>query len=146
MGKSRIGKVAVWAMVVAYMTLLAHAFVPHHHHGGGTAFLNNIACPHDHSAQPVHGHDHENDRLPAAPNHVGDCETLKHTWLKTVTQDDYRFEQFALFSWAFLPMIECPLARNFTIGKKIRVPWLIGLSSSMCHVAIGLRAPPTLLG
>lgn len=138
MKRSRIHHAMVWTMVTAYLSLLAHAFVPHHHHGSGTAFLNHKVCPFE--QQSCHGD--ENDHKPAA-NAIADCETLKHTWLKTSTQDDYSFERVVSLVWAIIPLPRYTDESVSTTGKKPRIPWLTGHVSTTHKECNGLRGPPS---
>lgn len=79
-------KMMFFVLMVAYLALLAHAFVPHHHHGEHTAFFNHKACPHEHQEHhaDLEHHAHLHEDASSDPNNCqgGDCKTLKHVWIK----------------------------------------------------------------
>src|SRR5690606_11002192 len=111
-------------MVFAYLSLLLHAFVPHHHHGGGTAFLNGVTCPHEQVEETMHrhnSHDHSHEHATGE-----DCETIKNAWIDgSKSSVKISTPAFTLQVYFLLDLVEDQWAivspKTFT-----KVPWLVG--------------------
>lgn len=110
MGALKRKHLITWLVIMAYVLLLAHVFVPHHHHDDQTAFINLTCCPHDHQ----HPHGENTGHEPCADRHTASCsgsvqcETLKHTLLKNSVLDlpDFKVSGFPLFDIISVPSLE----------------------------------------
>ena len=121
----------VWVLAMAYLALLAHAFVPHHHHqDGNTAFVNHKTCPED--IGDPHSH----------PSYTSDCETLKHTLLRE--GDTGGFQPTSVFlpdlSSLFLP--ERSDLPEISLDTKTWIVWKTEDPKQGLSNASGLRGPP----
>lgn len=137
-------KIFSWLLAFAYITLLAHAFVPHHHHDDHTAFLNLKTCPHDHAHDSeLHHHEsHENQSAPCTGS--SECVTLKHTLLKGVAWDTQDIENstypIAIITSGLQPVFSV----FFTEIKTQGTPHTSALISKPHSTGWSYRGPPVL--
>lgn len=168
MDRLRSHKWIFWTLVIAYVALLAHAFVPHHHHNDQTAFINLKACPHGHhgdggmhghygdgnmhghpaAAPSPFGHQVHQEHQPGDPlphSAAGDCETLKNILLTDHQLDEPGAVPTGLLFYTDLSYsIRLPEIATFSVFAGSRLRWEPTYSPGIYYESAGLRGPPAL--
>ncbi len=126
-------------MVTAYVTLLSHAFIPHHHHDDVVHFGKDGCSSTTHHAEhhPAHA-----DPLP-----FSDCNTIKNVILSIHHSDESSFYQLDVPYWdlnwfAFINLL--PKA----IESEIHQIAYVGPEDSCLmgqHTSAKFRGPPSIV-
>lgn len=144
MGIQKKRHIITWLVVMAYVMLLAHVFVPHHHHDDQTAFINLTYCPHDHhhGNEDHHGHESHEHTHTASCTGSGQCETLKHTLLKNSVLDmpDFELIGFPLCGMLVEPTNETTVL--FSPNNRLRSPQHFSHNSEHHLFSWSHRGPP----
>ena len=101
MKKISVNRMRFGWLVLAYLALLAHAFVPHHHHADHTAHLNSTECV-------EHTHSQETE----APAESAECITLNHALINAHSEQ----ADFSISSDDFVFLQVQPLLCNFDLA------------------------------
>lgn len=129
-------KIAVIFMLLACLTMLTHAILPHHHHDTMACFFTTHHCDEDSEEDHSHGkHEEHHDRNSHEHGNFNTC------FLKDVVNKGHKIniEQ---------PVFDCILysveLANITSTELFNYPkpYLFNYFSPFIRQSCGLRAPP----